>query len=694
MIKLWISFLFLQATVLGVLAENSLPMTMAPVMINTAKALAKDKPALDMISMDRTTASYKMTYGLGASFLEKTVMEMRTSPFSLNIDESTSKGLKRVLAVLVSYYSHEEDAVLVEHLASLELVKVNSESLYEALVDLFNKHEIPWGNCVSILMDSCNVMRGSKSGLETRIRDNKANHLLDVDGDSCHHIHNAAKKFSAPFGGHLESLFTDLYNDMKWSTDIRDYFEQVCELCGIKFTMPERFISHRWLSAYDVAIDTERLFKAYQVFYFAFLPKSLKKDYVEVILEACKSLQISIESSKRIREIRTDLASKKFTEDGRNRKQRIVEKLFYQERKTKLQLSFYIAVLPLLKAYVCLFQGKDTLIHLLHEKQVQLFTDFLGCFVKPEHLVGKTGKELKALDLESDDEKYMKQKDMFVGGGAEKLIKTLGKEDSDVSKFRNQASAAYIECGKHLQRKLPLNNSLLKCVACTDPAVRGHIESSNGLKRLSHHLNHFLSEKEQSDIILEITKFQVDNKLPEYSAESDFVSWWTGVFKTNRYPAMNKLMTAVMSMFHGPQVESSFNLMGDVVDIRSTRMNTETLSAIQTTKYAFKARNTTALQYFSRADVRKDPVKKSVCICLRRAASRHKKEQERKRHLKEIRKEKLNVSSVNSVPVSKSLSKSIVKDRVESSLLKHQKKARKRALEALAEKARKKKKCF
>lgn len=32
-------------------------------------------------------------------------------------------------------------------------------------------------------MDSCNVMRGSKTGLETRIRREKAPHLLDIDGD-------------------------------------------------------------------------------------------------------------------------------------------------------------------------------------------------------------------------------------------------------------------------------------------------------------------------------------------------------------------------------------------------------------------------------------------------------------------------------------------------------------------------------
>ena len=182
---------------------------------------------------------------------------MKQNPFSLNIDESTSKGLKRVLAILVSYYSFKEGTVLVEHLASLELIKVNSESLYDALVELFNKNDIPWENCVSILMDSCNVMRGSKSSLETKIREQQANQLLDICGDSCHHIHNAVKKFSASFDGYLESFFTDLYNDMKWSKDLRDYFEQICELVGIKYTMSERFLSHRWLSAYDVAVDTD-----------------------------------------------------------------------------------------------------------------------------------------------------------------------------------------------------------------------------------------------------------------------------------------------------------------------------------------------------------------------------------------------------------------------------------------------------
>ena len=80
---------------------------------------------------------------------------------------------------------------------------------------MFDELRLPWKNLVSILMDSCYVMRGSKGGLETLIRQNKAPHLLDIDGDSCHHAHNAAKSFCAPFEKYVEELLTSLYNDFK-----------------------------------------------------------------------------------------------------------------------------------------------------------------------------------------------------------------------------------------------------------------------------------------------------------------------------------------------------------------------------------------------------------------------------------------------------------------------------------------------
>ena len=183
-----------QALVLATLAENSLPFTMAPVVINLAKDLSRDPQALSKLSMDRTSASYKMRYGLAKTYNDKTLDNIKNSFFSLNIDESTSNNLMRVLTILVSYFSATEQSIVVEHLSSLSCIHATSAAVYQEIVSVFEKHDIPFSNPMSVLMDSCNVMRGSKNGVEIKIRSNKAEHLLDIDGDTCHHIHNVSLK--------------------------------------------------------------------------------------------------------------------------------------------------------------------------------------------------------------------------------------------------------------------------------------------------------------------------------------------------------------------------------------------------------------------------------------------------------------------------------------------------------------------
>ena len=62
----------------------------------------------------------------------------------------------------------------------------------------------------------------------------------------------------------------------KWSSDLRDFLTEVCELMGISFTMQERFITHRLLAVYDLSLSTYRLLDAYKIFYFAFMPADMK----------------------------------------------------------------------------------------------------------------------------------------------------------------------------------------------------------------------------------------------------------------------------------------------------------------------------------------------------------------------------------------------------------------------------------
>jgi len=619
--KIVMSFLF-KAMVLGVLAEHSLPFTMSPVLIQLSKALSDDPKALQLLSMDRTSASYKMRFGLGETFLNKTLKNISECPYSLNMDESTSNNLMRVLCILVSYYCNDSQQVVVEHLASISVIKVDTKSLHKELVDLFAKYNIPWKNLTSVLMDSCSVMRGSKNGLEVTLRKHQASHMLDIDGDTCHHIHNATKKFCSVFESKIECLLGVLYNDFKWSTDLREALGEICMILGIKYTMPERFIMHRWLSSYDVSVSTLRLMNPYLVFYYSFLPHDTKGDYTDIVEGIYNASSLSPESRDRIKEIQEVLSKKKMTDEGKERKKKVIERIFYTSLETNLILNFYVAVLPMLKSYVCLFELKEPMIHKLHDEQLKLFTEFLACFVKQEVLAkNKTGKKLKALEIK--EEILLKKTHMFIGHGTQTVIK---KHKHDTGDFLNLVASAYTKCAQHMQLRLPINSRLLRCISAIDPLARGNDITITHLKPLPDLITNVLTEEEKESYAREIYRYQVDNLPPRLTKSGGEVRldvWWTSVFNTQKYPSLSKIVKAIMSCFHGPQVEGSFNVMGDVMDEKSGRMNVETYSSIQTVKYGMRATNKSAIQLFQRKDILHDPVDKILCNNIQSSYKRY-----------------------------------------------------------------------
>lgn len=209
-------------------------------------------------------------------------------------------------------------------------------------------------------MDSCNVMRGSKSGLETRIRNERANHLLDIDGDSCHHIHNASKQLCKPFQNYIEDFHTNIYNDFKWSADLREVLSEICLILNIKYTMPDNMIPHRWLSCYDVTVSNKRLVDAYTVFYYAFLSPSMKVTYQRIVVLIYHKRNVSDQGKDRLRELQHNLSKKKLTEAGTKRKAVVACKLFKNRRYTRLLISFYVSVLPILKRYVMLYENQES----------------------------------------------------------------------------------------------------------------------------------------------------------------------------------------------------------------------------------------------------------------------------------------------------------------------------------------------
>ena len=126
--------------------------------------LAKD------LSMGRTSAEYHLKYGLSKTETLKTFSDISSVPFSLSLDTGVKGRIKRT-EVIVRYYSDEEGyGRVVERL--LFIIKCSHETasnVADSLVSRFKDSPVDLANLVSLLTDSCSVMRGKKSGVLKRI---------------------------------------------------------------------------------------------------------------------------------------------------------------------------------------------------------------------------------------------------------------------------------------------------------------------------------------------------------------------------------------------------------------------------------------------------------------------------------------------------------------------------------------------
>ena len=124
-------------------------------------------------------------HGLSKTLNDELMAKLHSTPFSMNMDEDTATNNIRVCSLLVCYFNGVD--IVTEPLDSLNAPVANIATLFHDVMDVFQKREIPVKNLLAVLMDSCAMMR---SRLEKRFRDGPVRHLLDIDGDLCHHIHN------------------------------------------------------------------------------------------------------------------------------------------------------------------------------------------------------------------------------------------------------------------------------------------------------------------------------------------------------------------------------------------------------------------------------------------------------------------------------------------------------------------------
>ncbi|GFT72333.1 uncharacterized protein TNCV_3608991 [Trichonephila clavipes] len=160
---------------------------------------------------------------------------------------------------------------------------------------------------------------------------------------------------------------------------------------------------------------------------------------------------------------------------------------------------------------------------------------------------------------------------------------------------------AYTNTAQHMKQKLPLKNSYLISFTALDPELRGKTSTILAFEKLSSFMSHIFSDNEKSKVEAEIRLYQSDIDITKemlYTSDESgnqvkctIDKYWSKVFNlkddfTNdyKYPTLAKLVKACLSCFHGPLVESAFNLMDTLVTDYRTSLKIDSLDAVQTIK--------------------------------------------------------------------------------------------------------------
>ena len=117
-------------------------------------------------------------------------------------------------------------------------------------------------------------------------------------------------------------------------------------------------------------------------------------------------------------------SKRNLTDKAKERKEKIVAKLFYWKSILLLNSNLFISVLLFFKSFVLAFEQKELLIHGLHKSLNENFCTFFGLFMKFEAVNNMWYNKLNLINFASD---VRRLKTLYVGDKNEKLVSLLRK---------------------------------------------------------------------------------------------------------------------------------------------------------------------------------------------------------------------------------------------------------------------------
>lgn len=381
-----------------------------------------------------TKTKYILSDGIAVNVQEKLTQSLQNVPFSLLVDESNKQYGKKFLSLMVKFHDLSLDEVTTRFLDIWVCNKGNSESITNHVVNTIRSNNLSFDNLIQVMTDNPNVMRGIHTGVVTTLRNEYASHLIDIGGCSLHHISNTIKNSLPELyqSNELDNYLQDVSAFFSFHVEFVDEFSEIQDIFDLENHRLLKYSEIRFLSIYIVVERVIEQHKAIEKLFLHKIPKYHKK----------------VALQKRVIRIRNAL----------------------KDKFTLPTQHFILHALEIFQRYEKLFQRSETTIHLLYDKQIELFQNTIMHFCPLDKIQNlKDTRSLLSFDYYKK-ENILSLEEISIGIEAKKFV--VGFSENDKTIFYHGVKKFFISICDELKKNLPYTNKFLSNLRFLKPEYK------------------------------------------------------------------------------------------------------------------------------------------------------------------------------------------------------------------------------
>lgn len=513
--------------------------------VKVSKAIFYDSAIAQGMRIGRTKATAVTCNVVGVSHEQEIQNIMRTTKFSLLIDESTDTSTKKVLVMVVRTYTWQGDKLAVRDYFyhALELMEATADAIYGAIVERFRLDDIPYkSNLSGFGADGCNVMHGKHHSVATLLK-NDCPHLFLLKC-VCHSFALCSSYACKHIPSQVEWVCKEVYSFLCHSPLRTGRFNELQVIMDLKPLKMLHPAATRWLSLEEVV---KRMLDRF--------------DVLKVYFDSADS-SVDRKVKEKMQEIMAVL----------------------DDPTTKLYLQFLKYVLNKINKLNKLFQSETPQIYLLNSEARRLYKDLLSNFMSAEYL-----KDVDMNNVEFKPGNFAPLEQMYMGTEVRTALNESNLKSDVLHGFRLTIMNFYISLANQIKSRLKLDDPVLCDIVIIDPLNIKRRKHQSLQPVLEHFPNIVASEhvQEADDEFREILSMDEINELDC----SDGEKFWGEILSTKRcdgsfaFPILRDFIPSLLCLPHSSAtVERFFSVWNYNKTKVRNRLATRTLNGILSAK--------------------------------------------------------------------------------------------------------------